>query len=132
MIKLFTNGTQIRLLNSKSTDLDWYYFKHFWKLKLLIHDLLFTTFMKKNTANTENSVAYLGEHQTFNLMAFLCTKSSYLQWFKNYLLNRHTDRHTDRQTLLKFYLPHLRMVKCDAQFLNKDNRKDSQINCTVV
>ena len=37
---------QIRLLNSKSTDLDWYYSKYFWKLKLLIHDLLFTTFMK--------------------------------------------------------------------------------------
>ena len=46
MIKLFTNRDQIRLLNSKSTDLDWYYSKHFWKLKLLIRDLLFTTFMK--------------------------------------------------------------------------------------
>ena len=40
MIKLFTNREQIRLPNSKSTDLDWYYSKHFWKLKLLtIHDL---------------------------------------------------------------------------------------------
>ena len=38
---------QIRLLTSKSTDLDWYYSKHFWKLKLLIHDLLFMNFMKK-------------------------------------------------------------------------------------
>ena len=46
-IKLFTNREQIRLLNSKSTDLDWYYSKHFWKLELLIRDLLFTTFMKK-------------------------------------------------------------------------------------
>ena len=46
MHKLFTNREQIRLLNSKSTDLDWYYSKHFWKLKLLIGDLLFTTFMK--------------------------------------------------------------------------------------
>ena len=43
MIKLFTNREQIRLLNSKSTDLDWYYFKHNWKLKLLIRNLLFTT-----------------------------------------------------------------------------------------
>ena len=46
MIKLFTNIEQIRLLKSKSTDLDWYYSKHFWKLKLLIRDLLFATFMK--------------------------------------------------------------------------------------
>ena len=38
---------QIRLLNNKSTDLDWYYSKYFWKLKLLIRDLLFMTFMKK-------------------------------------------------------------------------------------
>ena len=41
-----TDSTQIELLNSKSTDLDWYYSKHLWKLKLLIRDLLFTTFMK--------------------------------------------------------------------------------------
>ena len=36
MIKLFTNMEQIRLLNSKAT---------FWKLKLLIRHVLFTTFM---------------------------------------------------------------------------------------
>ena len=35
------------LLNSKSTDLDWYYSKNNWKLKLLIRDFLFTTFVKK-------------------------------------------------------------------------------------
>ena len=34
------------LLNSKSTDLDWYYSKNNWKLKLLIRDFLFTTFVK--------------------------------------------------------------------------------------
>ena len=44
MIKLFTNSEQIRLLNNKATDLDWYYSIHFWKLKLLIRDLLFKTF----------------------------------------------------------------------------------------
>ena len=41
------NRGQIRFLNSKSTDLDWYYSKYFWKLKKLIRDLLFTTFVKK-------------------------------------------------------------------------------------
>ena len=46
MIKLFTNKEQIRLPNNKSTDLDWYYSNHNWKLKLLIRDLLFTTFVK--------------------------------------------------------------------------------------
>ena len=44
-INLFTNREQIRLLNSKSTDLDWYYSKNNWKLKLLIRDLLFMTFV---------------------------------------------------------------------------------------
>ena len=45
MIKLFTHGGGgIRLLNSKSTDLDWYYSRPYGKLKLLIrkftiHDL---------------------------------------------------------------------------------------------
>ena len=29
-IKLFTNKEQIKLLNSKSTDLDWYYSIHYW------------------------------------------------------------------------------------------------------
>ena len=32
-IKLFVKMGQIRLLNSKTTDLDWYYSKYFWKLK---------------------------------------------------------------------------------------------------
>ena len=45
MIKLFMNRGQIRLLNSKTTDLDWYYSKPCQKLKLAIHDLLFRTFV---------------------------------------------------------------------------------------
>ena len=44
-VKLFTNREQIRLLNSKSTDLDWYYSRHYWKLKSLVRDLLFITFV---------------------------------------------------------------------------------------
>ena len=44
---LFTNREEIRLLKSKSTDFDWYYSKHNWKLKLLIRDFLVTTFVKK-------------------------------------------------------------------------------------
>ena len=51
MIKLFVNREQIRLLNSKTTDLDWYYFKPYQKLKLLIRDLLFTTFVKSPRVN---------------------------------------------------------------------------------
>ena len=47
MIKLFTNREEIRLLNSKNTDLDWYYSKPYQKLKFFIGDLLFTTFVKK-------------------------------------------------------------------------------------
>ena len=43
MIKLFMNRGQIRLLNSKTTDLNWYYSKPYQKLKLLIRNLLFTT-----------------------------------------------------------------------------------------
>ena len=42
------NREQIRLLNSKTTDLNWYYSKLYQKLDLLIRDLLFTTFVKKN------------------------------------------------------------------------------------
>ena len=37
---------QIRVLNDKTTDLDWYHSRLFWKLKFLIRDLLFTTFVK--------------------------------------------------------------------------------------
>ena len=46
MIKLFMNKGQIRFLNSKTTDLDWYNSRPNGKLKLLIHDLLFATFVK--------------------------------------------------------------------------------------
>ena len=46
MIKPFTNRGQIRLLNSKITDLDWYYSRHHQKLKFLICDLLFTPLVK--------------------------------------------------------------------------------------
>ena len=48
-IKLFTNRKQIGFLNNKCIDLDWYYSKHNWKLKLIIRDLLFTTFVKNPT-----------------------------------------------------------------------------------
>ena len=48
MIKLFVNRGHIRVLNDKTTDLDWYYSRLFWKLKFLIRDLLhcITTFVK--------------------------------------------------------------------------------------
>ena len=39
-MKLFVNREQIRLLNSKTTDLDWNYSGHHQKLKFLICDLL--------------------------------------------------------------------------------------------
>ena len=41
------NKGKIRLLNSKSTDLDWNYSRHNQKLKYLVRDLLFMTFVKK-------------------------------------------------------------------------------------
>ena len=44
-IKLFVNRGQRRILNRKTTDLDWYYFRHHQKLKFLIHDLLFMPFV---------------------------------------------------------------------------------------
>ena len=40
MIKLFINREQIRLLNTKSTDLDWNYSRSYQKLKYLVRDLL--------------------------------------------------------------------------------------------
>ena len=46
MIKLFMNREQIRLLNSKTTDLDWYYSRPNQKLKFLIRDLIFMLFVK--------------------------------------------------------------------------------------
>ena len=36
---------QITLLNGKTTDLDWYYSRYGWKLKLLIRDFLFMLFV---------------------------------------------------------------------------------------
>ena len=50
MIKLFVNRWQIRLLNSKSTDLDGYYSRPYQKLKFLICDLLFVVFVKSDIA----------------------------------------------------------------------------------
>ena len=41
VIKLFRNKGQIRILNRKNSDLDWYYSRHYQKLKFFIHDLLF-------------------------------------------------------------------------------------------
>ena len=57
MIKLFMNKGQIdqRLLNSKATDLDWYYSRHYQKLKFLVHDLLFMIFVKNPPDGTRNS-----------------------------------------------------------------------------
>ena len=49
MIKLFMNRGQIRLLNSKTTDLDWNCSKLICKLKFLIPDLLFMPFVKKRS-----------------------------------------------------------------------------------
>ena len=40
------NRGQIRFLNSKTTDFDWYYSRHHQKLKFLICDLLFKPFEK--------------------------------------------------------------------------------------
>ena len=54
-IKLFVNRGQIRLLDSKTTDLDWNYSRPQWKLKFLIRDLLFTTFVK-NPAGDQGRV----------------------------------------------------------------------------
>ena len=44
MIKLFMNKGQIRLLNSKTIDLDWYYSRPNQKLKFLILQLLFMSY----------------------------------------------------------------------------------------
>ena len=58
-IKLFRNRKQIWFLNNKSIDLDWYYSKHNWKLKLIIRDLLFTTFVKNPTEADTHPTPYL-------------------------------------------------------------------------
>ena len=42
-LNLFMNRKKVRFLNSKYTDLDWYYYRPYQKLKFLIRDLLFTT-----------------------------------------------------------------------------------------
>ena len=52
MIKLIVYMGQIRLLNSKTTDLDWYYSRSDQKLKLLIRNLLFTTFVETPSVQT--------------------------------------------------------------------------------
>ena len=77
MIKLFTNREQIRPLNSKSTDLDWNYSIPYWKLKLLICDLLFTTFVKNppsgmeqwNSMNQTQGIARNHEAHSFVISA---------------------------------------------------------------
>ena len=46
-IQLFVHRAQIRLLNGKTTDLDWYYSRHNQKVKFLIGDSLFVSFVKK-------------------------------------------------------------------------------------
>ena len=47
MIKLFIKWVPIRLLNSKTNDLDWYYSRPNQELKFPIRDLLFTPFCEK-------------------------------------------------------------------------------------
>ena len=60
MIKLFKHWEQIRLLNSKTNDLDWYYSRHNQKLGFLISDLLFTPFVKNHSEKfTHTQVAFL-------------------------------------------------------------------------
>ena len=56
MIKLFTNRENIRITNSKYTDLDWYYFWLYGKLKQRVRHLLFMTFMKKTLYSKVQSI----------------------------------------------------------------------------
>ena len=69
MIKLFVNRGQIdqRLVNSKATNLDWYYSRHYQKLKLLVRDLLFMTFVKNPLDGTLNSCEPSGQTLIFRV-----------------------------------------------------------------
>ena len=72
------NRGQIRVLNDKTTDLDWYHSRLFWKLKFLIRDLLFTTFVKNPPGlYTKTNNLRRGRNATFeNLpVAWLLTAS---------------------------------------------------------
>ena len=57
MIKLFVNSVQIRLLNGKTTDLDWYFSRHHHKLKFPVYDLLSKSFVKDS--NGEEGQSYV-------------------------------------------------------------------------
>ena len=57
MIKRFMNREKIRLLNSKTTDLDWYYSRPYQKLKFLIRDLLFMPFVNLVAAKRGTNTA---------------------------------------------------------------------------
>ena len=55
MIKLFINGVQMRLLNGKTTDVDWYYSRHHQKNKFLVYDLLSKPFVKDSNGGEGQS-----------------------------------------------------------------------------
>ena len=74
---LFANREEIRLLNSKSTDLNWYYSKLNWKLKLLIRDLLFTTFVKKPPVHKCNVIMGPNDVIWFEWLEAVLTQCSF-------------------------------------------------------
>ena len=50
------NRGQVRFLNAKTTDLEWYYSRHNQKLKFLISNFLFVPFVKKKPSTANQSV----------------------------------------------------------------------------
>ena len=77
MIKLFMNWGQIMLLNSKTTDLDWYYSKYFWKLNSLFATYysrpLWTPAPPSNLAIDSNCIYILAKCLNLNLISSECT-----------------------------------------------------------
>ena len=53
------NRRQIRLLSSKSTDLDWNCSRPYQKLKFFIRDLLFMPFMKLKKNSSAMEIFYV-------------------------------------------------------------------------
>ena len=91
----------MRLLNSKSTDLDWYYSRHYRKLKQLVHELLFITFVNRPPPPLERfcgisdaSTYQSGAHRT-NLKLHLWLRGGQLCQFT--ISITHVDMDVDLQ-----------------------------------
>ena len=115
---------QIRLSNGKTTDLDWYYSKPNQKLKCLICDLLFITFVKPPHTGSSTWHSSQQQHMSLNFPHFTFTDTN--SWFGSFhwnCLTSDTSIRFLREAVIHIY--RIEVSSCKTQS-SQNIRKDKK------